>query len=75
MSIMICMFKVTHHYLQIYLKTFEINVLKYLSLIQLIFIQDQKILKLTKKTKIELELSADINMLLIAEKGVSNIIY
>ena len=72
---MICMFKMAHHYLQMYLKTFEINVLKYLSLIQLIFIQDQKILKLTKKTKIELELSADINMLLIAEKGVSNIIY
>ena len=58
---MICMFKMTHHYLQMHLKTFEINVLKYLSLIQFIFIQDQKILKLTKKTKIELELSADIN--------------
>ena len=35
--IMICMLKVIHYYLQTYLKTLEINVLKYLILILLIF--------------------------------------
>ena len=35
--IMICMFKVIHYYLQVYLRILDINALKYLSLIQLIF--------------------------------------
>ena len=35
--IMICMFNVIHYYLQMYLRILDINALKYLSLIQLIF--------------------------------------
>ena len=35
---MICMFKVIHYYLQIYLRILEINALKYMSLILLIFL-------------------------------------
>ena len=35
--IMICMFSVIHYYLQMYLRILDINALKYLSLIQLIF--------------------------------------
>ena len=34
---MVCMFKVIHYYVQIYLKTLEMNVLKYMNLILLIF--------------------------------------
>ena len=37
--IMICMFKVIHYYLQMYWKTLEINALKYMNLILLIFYQ------------------------------------
>ena len=35
--IMICVFNVIHYYLQMYLRILDINALKYLSLIQLIF--------------------------------------
>ena len=35
--IMICLFKVIHYYLQLYLKTLKINVLKYMNLILPIF--------------------------------------
>ena len=38
--IMICMFKVIHYYLQMYLKILETNVLKYMNLIPLIFYQN-----------------------------------
>ena len=60
---MICTFKVIHCYLQMYLKTFEINVLKYMHLILLIFYQHQK-------TEAKLELLTDIDMLLMVQKGI-----
>ena len=34
----VCIFKAIFYYLQVYLRTLEINALKYMSLIQLIFI-------------------------------------
>ena len=51
------MFKVTRYCLQMYLKTLETSVLKYMNLIMLIF-------------RIKLELLKDIEMLLMVEKGI-----
>ena len=51
---MTCIFKAIHYCLQMYLRTFETSVLKYMNSILLIFC---------------LQLLSDIDMLLIAEKG------
>ena len=68
---MICIFEPIHYYLQMYLKTFEINVFKYMNLILFIFYQhlDQHA-KHVKKTGIESELLTDFDMLLMVEKGI-----
>ena len=69
-SIMICMFNAIHYCLLMYLKTLEINVLKYTNLILLIFLSAPGLAwqACLKKTKIELELLTDIGMLLMVEK-------
>ena len=69
-SIMICMFSAIHYCLLMYLKTLEINVLKYTNLILLIFLSAPGLAwqACLKKTKIELELLTDIGMLLMVEK-------
>ena len=68
---MICMFRVIHCYLMMYLRISEINVLKYMNLILLIFISTWIIMgSMFKKTEIELELLTDIEILLLVEKGI-----
>ena len=69
---MTCMFKVILHCLQIYLKTLEINVLKYTNLILLIFLSAPGLAwqACLKKTRVELELLTDINMLLMVKKAI-----
>ena len=62
---MICIFKVIHYCLRMYLKTFETSVLKHLNLTMLIFWQ-----ACLKKTRVKLKLLTDIDMLLIVEKGI-----
>ena len=70
-SIMTYMFKVIRYCLQMYLKTLELSVLKYMGLILLIFvstwISTQACLK---KTGVELELLTDTDMLLMVEEGI-----
>ena len=66
---MIFTFKMIHNYLRIYLKTLEINALKYMNLVLLIFISTCiSVTVLFKKTEMELELLADVDILLIADK-------
>ena len=60
------MLKVIHYCLQMYLKTLEISVLKYINLILLIFV----FTGIKVKTKVKLELLTDIDMLLMVEKGI-----
>ena len=69
---MTCMFKVMLHCLQMYLKTLEINVLKYTNLILLIFLSAPGLAwqACLKKTRVELELLTDINMLLMVKKAI-----
>ena len=69
---MTCMFKVIHYCFQMYLKTLETSVLKYMKSILLIFClhQDKHGKLCLKKTKVKLELLTKIDMLLKAEKGI-----
>ena len=68
---MICPFKMIQCYLQMYLKNFEMNVLKNMNFIQFFLtapgLAQQPRLK---KTEVELELLTDTDMLLIVEKGI-----
>ena len=59
-------------HLQMYLKILETNVLKYMNLILLIslFAPGLALQACIKKREIKLELLTDINMLLMAEKGI-----
>ena len=68
------MFKVIHYCLQMYLKTLETSVLKYMSSILFIFClhQDWHGKLAYKKTGAKVELLTDIDMLLMAEKGISS---
>ena len=67
---MICMFNAIHFCLPIHLKILEINVLKYMNLILLIFFCTRiSMASLLKKDKVEVELLADIDKLLMIEKG------
>ena len=70
--IMICMFNVIHYWLLMFLKTLQISVLKYMNLILLIFLSAQGLAwqECLKKTKVELDLLTDIDMLLMFEKGI-----
>ena len=56
-----------------YLKIFAINALKYMTLIQLTFYQqqDQHGKHVKKKIEVELELLTDIDMLLMIGKGIT----
>ena len=66
---MICMFKVIHYYMQMYLKTLEINVSKYINLILLTCICTWiSMASIFKRTGVEQELLTD--MLLMIEKGI-----
>ena len=69
---MICMFRVMHYYLKMYLKTLEINVLKYMNLTRSIFLSASGLAwqACLRKTGIELELLTDVDMLLMVEKGI-----
>ena len=66
---MVFMFEVIHYFWQMYLKILEINLLKCMTLIFLIFCllldQHGKL-----KTKVELELITDADMLLMVERGI-----
>ena len=66
------MFKAIHYYLQMYLKTLETCVLKYMNLTLLIFYlhPDLAWQACLKKTKVKLELLTDIDMLLMVKKGI-----
>ena len=74
---MTCMFKVIHYCLQMYLKTLETSVLKYVNLIPLIFFSAPGLpwQACLKKTRVKLDLLTDIDMLLIVEKGFRGGIY
>ena len=65
------MFKVISYCLQMYLKTLEISVLKYMNLILLIFFYALGLAwkACLKKTGVNLELLTDIDMLLMVEKA------
>ena len=67
---MTCTFKVIHYCLQMCLKTFEINVFKYMNLILLILYQHLHYHgnHVLKKSEIELELLTDIHRLLMVGK-------
>ena len=67
----ICMFKAIHYYLQMYLKTLETSVLKYMNSILLIFISTRISMQAyLKKTEIRLELLTNIDMLLMVENEI-----
>ena len=65
-DIMICMFKVIDYCEHMYLKTFEINALKYMNLALLILAGQVALIK----AKVRLELLTDIDMLLMIEKDI-----
>ena len=69
---MLYMFRVVHCYLQIYFKILEMNVLKYMNLILLIFYLHQYWhgKHVSKKAGIELELLTYVDKLLMVEKGI-----
>ena len=70
---MIYIFKVTHYCLQMYLKVLEINVLKDIISILLIFLSARGLAlqACLKKTAVKLELLTDIEyMFLMVEKGI-----
>ena len=72
---MIYMFKEIHCYLLMYLKALEINVLRCMNLMLLIFICTWiNIARLFKTAEIKLELLTNIDMVLINEKGIRGII-
>ena len=66
------MFKVIHYCLQMYLKTLETSVLKYMNSILLIFLSAPGLAWQTclKKTVVKLELLTNIDMLLMVEKSI-----
>ena len=58
---MICTFRLIHYYLKIYFKNFKINILKYMNLIQLVFICAWiSMTSMLKKAKVELEVLTDM---------------
>ena len=69
---MIYMLKVIHYYLLMYLRILEINALKNMNLIQLLFLPAPGLAwqACLKKTKVKLELLTDIDMLLMVGKGI-----
>ena len=69
---MIYMFRVTHYYLQIYMKTLEICVLKKNQLDPVYFVSAPGLAwqVCLKRTGVKLELIADYDMILMTEKGV-----
>ena len=73
---MTCMFIVTHTCSQMYLKTLEKSVLKYMNLILLMLICTRIAWKAClKKTGVKLTLLIDIDMLLMLVKGICHAIY
>ena len=65
------MLKAIHFCLLMYLTTLETSVLKYMNLILLIFVCIRiSMASLLKKTGVKLELLTNIDMLLMAEKGI-----
>ena len=63
--------KVIHYCWQMYLKTLETSVLKYMNSILLIFVCTRiSMASLFRKTAIKLELLTNIDMLLMVEKGI-----
>ena len=69
---MIYMFNAIHYCLQMCLKTLEISVLKYMSLMQLLLLSARGLAwqASLKYTRVNLELLTDINMLLMVENGI-----
>ena len=66
------MFKVTHYYLQMYMKILEICFLKYqLDPVYFVSAPGLACQACFKKTRVELGLLTDIDMLLMIEKGTS----
>ena len=66
---MICSFKARHCW-HMYLRTFEICVLKYMDLALLDFLRHQPWQAALKKIKVKLDILTDINMLLMVEKDI-----
>ena len=81
-ALMICMFKVTHYCLLMYLKILETNVLKYMNYKYMKYMNCSFLSApglawqaCLKKTEVELELLTDVDILLMVEKGIRDGIY
>lgn len=71
--IMICMFKVTHYCLQMYLKVFETSLSNIWAWFSLLFCRNRiSNAGVSQKRGCKLELLTDINMLLMLEKGIKS---
>ena len=69
---MVYMFKVIHQCFHMYLKIFEINILKYINLILLLFLSAPGLAwqACLKKTGVKLQLLTNNDMLMMVEKGI-----
>ena len=69
---MIYMFEVTHYCFQMYLKILEINVLKYMNLVPIIFLSVPRLAwqPCLKNTEAKLELLTNNDILMVVEKGI-----
>ena len=74
---MICMLKALYYCQQMYLRTFKISALKYMSLVmQNVFqLLSYHVKQIFKKSKLKLDILSDFDMLLMGEKGIRGRIY
>ena len=72
---MICMFKAIHYCLLMYLETLKTSLVKYMSLVLLIFLSAIGLAwqACFKKAEVKLKLLTDIDTLLMLKKGIREI--